>query len=194
MKKILYFLLFFILTIPAQVMAETWQLDPVHSNFFFDVKHIYSTVRGQFADFSGQVDFDPAQPEKSRFDFTIKVDSIDTKEGKRDTHLRSPDFFEAKKYPEITFRSTKVTKASDNKFIVAGKLTIKDVTKDQDIVFDYQGQKENPLKSGELVAGLDAGLSIDRLEYHVGTGKFYKLGAVGKDVDILITLELLRDK
>lgn len=61
-------------------------------------------------------------------------------------------------------------------------------------MFNYHGQKENPLKPGEVVTGFDANLSIDRLAYHVGDGKFYKMGVVGKDVDILVTLELLRDK
>lgn len=194
MKKALSFFLLFILMVPAQAMAEKWQLDPVHSNFFFEVKHTYATVRGQFADFSGEVAFDPADPEKSIFNFDIKVGSVDTKNGKRDTHLRAPDFFDAKKYPEITFRSTKVTKAGEKEYIVAGKLTIKDVTKGLELVFDYHGQKENPLRAGELVSGLDANLAIDRLVYHVGNGKFYKMGVVGKDVDILVTLELLRDK
>lgn len=180
--------------IPAQAMAEKWQIDPAHSNFFFEVKHIYAAVRGQFLDFTGEVVFEPASPEKSKFDFTIKIDSIDTKIGKRDTHLRSPEFFDAEKYPEITFRSTRVTKADDNIYNVDGKLTIKDVTKEVALVFNYHGQKENPLQPGEVVSGLDARLIIDRLAYSVGDGKFYRMGVVGKDVDILVTLELLRDK
>jgi polyisoprenoid-binding protein YceI len=145
MKKILIILLFFLASVPFQAAAQQWNLDPVHTNFYFDVRHTYAAVRGQFGDFTGDVYFDPANPEKSRFAFVIRVDSVDTKVGKRDTHLRSPDFL-------------------------------------------------NPLKPGEIVAGLDARLTIDRLEYHVGDGKFYKMGVVGKDVDILFTLELLREK
>ncbi|MEN8257628.1 MAG: YceI family protein [Thermodesulfobacteriota bacterium] len=194
MKKTLYFLLFLSLMAPGQAMAEKWRLDTAHSNFFFEVRHTYAAVRGQFGAFSGDVIFDPASPEKSRFDFTIKVDSVDTRIGKRDTHLRTPEFFDAKKYPEITFRSTRVTKAGDNKYIVDGKLTIKNVTKDLSLVFNYHGQKINPLKPGEVVSGFDTTLSIDRLAYRVGDGKFSKMGVVSKDVDILVTLELLRDK
>ena len=195
MKKFLLFFLLFIIGIPLQVMAQKWEVDPVHTNFYFDVKHnTFSTVRGQFMDFTGDVFFDPENPGQSRFDFIIQVDSIDTKVGKRDTHLRSPDFFDVARYPIITFKSLKVSKAADNKFIVEGKLTIKDVTRDLALEFVYHGQRENPLKKGETVAGLDTGLTIDRLEYHVGDGKFYKMGVVDKYINILFTLELLRSQ
>jgi polyisoprenoid-binding protein YceI len=194
MKRILFTLLLLCTMVPLQAAAQQWQLDTVHTNFFFDVKHTYATVRGQFMDFKGDVYFDPDNPEKSRFDFVIKVNSVDTKVGKRDTHLRSPDFFDAAEYPEITFKSSRVVHGGDNKYIVEGILTIKDVSRDLALEFVYHGQKENPLKQGEIVAGLDTTLTIDRLEYHVGDGKFYKMGIVGKDIDILLTLELLREK
>jgi len=194
MKRILFFLLFLFTIQAVPALSQEWKLDPVHTNFYFDVLHTYATVRGQFTDFSGNVIFDPDQPEKSSFNFVIRVDSIDTRVGKRDTHLRSPDFFDAGRYPLITFKSTKVSHAGGNRYIVEGTLTIKDVSRDLALEFVYHGQKENPLKAGETVAGLDSRLMIDRLEYHVGDGKFYKIGVVGKDVAILITLELLRDK
>ena len=194
MKKILFTLLLLSTLVPLQASAQQWQLDAVHTNFFFAVKHTYATVRGQFMDFSGDVYFDPDNPAKSRFDFVIKVNSVDTKVSKRDTHLRSPDFFDAAKYPEITFKSSRVSRGGDNIYIVEGTLTIKDVSRDLALEFVYHGQKENPLKAGEIVAGLDTTLAIDRLEYHVGDGKFYKMGIVGKDIDILFTVELLREK
>ena len=194
MKRILFFLLFVIVMGPFQAAAQEWELDPVHTNFYFEIKHTYAAVRGQFTDFTGEVYFDPDNPAKSKFDFMINVNSVDTKVGKRDTHLRSPDFFDAGKYPLMTFKSSGVSHAGGNKYIAEGILTIKDVSKKLALEFVYHGQKDNPLKSGELVAGLDARLTLDRLEYNVGDGKFYKMGVVGKDVDILITLELLRDK
>ena len=194
MKKILCFLLFLFVFQPVLALSQEWKVDPVHTNFYFDVQHTYATVRGRFTDFNGNVIFDPGQPEKSSFNFVIKVDSIDTGVGKRDTHLRSPDFFDAGRYPLITFRSTKVSSAGDNRYTVEGTLTIKDVSRDRALEFVYLGQQQNPLKADETIAGLDSSLVIDRLEYHVGDGKFYKMGVVGKDVTILITLELLRDK
>ena len=192
MKRILFFLLFFIVMGPFQAGAQEWQLDPVHTNFYFEVKHTYAPVRGQFTDFTGDVNFDPYNLAKSKFDFVIKVKSVDTKVGKRDTHLRSPDFFDAGKYPLMIFKSAKVSYAGANKSIAAGTLTIKDVSRDSALEFVYHGQKENPLKPGEIVTGFDSRLTLDRLEYNVGDGKFYKMGVVGKDVDILITLEMLR--
>ena len=194
MKKVLLILLFFIISAPLQAVAQRWEIDPVHTNFYFEVKHTYATVRGQFMDFTGDVYFDPDNPAKSRFDFVIKVDSIDTKVGKRDTHLRSPDFFDVAEYPTITFKSSRVLHADENKYVAEGRLTIKDVSRDIALEFVYHGQRENPLKKGEIVAGLDTVLTIDRLEFHVGDGKFYKMGVVDKNIDILFTLELLRDK
>jgi polyisoprenoid-binding protein YceI len=192
MKKILLMLLVFLVIGPERGLAQQWQLDPVHTNFYFEIRHIYAAVRGQFTEFTGEVYFDPDNTAKSRFNFVIKVDSVDTKISKRDTHLRSPEFFDTGKYPLMTFTSSKVSYAEENKYIVEGILTIKDVSKDLALDFIYNGQKENPVKPGETVAGLDSRLTIDRLEYHVGDGKFYDLGVVGKDVDILITLEMLR--
>ena len=194
MKKILCFLLFLFVFQPVLGLSQEWKLDPVHTNFYFDVQHTYATVRGRFTDFNGNIIFDPDQPEKSGFNFVIKVDSIDTGVGKRDTHLRSPDFFDAGRYPLITFKSTKVSSAGDNRYTVEGTLAIKDVSRDLALEFVYLGQKQNPLKADEIIAGLDSSLVIDRLEYHVGDGKFYNMGVVGKDITILITLELLRDK
>ena len=194
MKKIVLLAMLVLVLGQTKAQAYEWKIDQVHSNFYFDIKHIFATVRGQFAEFSGKVFFDPDKLAQSKFDFVVKVDSINTNVGKRDTHLRSDDFFSAAKYPEIRFASSKVTHAGANKYLVNGRLTIKDVSKDITLEFIYLGEKGNPLKPGELVAGLDARQTIDCLAYHVGDGKFYKMGAVGKDVDILITLELLREK
>jgi len=194
MKKIFFLILIFLFLIPFQAAARQWKLDMAHTNFYFDAKHTYATVRGVFTDFSGEVEFDPDDPAKSRFDFDIRVNSVDTGIGKRDTHLRSPDFFDASTYPLITFRSSKVTHGADKTYLVEGTLTIKDVSRDIALEFVYHGQKENPVKKGEIVAGLDATLIIDRLEYHVGDGKFYTIGVVDKYVNIVFTMELLRDR
>ena len=193
MKKRLVFLFFFLVAIPCQAEGLQWKIDPVHTNFYFEVRHTYAAVRGRFSDFAGEVFFDPDKPEKSRFAFVIKAASVDTRVVKRDTHLRSPDFFDAARYPLITFTSTRVLAAGPDRYIAEGTLSIKDVTRKVSLAFDYHGQRENPLKKGEIVAGLDTVLRINRLEYHVGDGRFYKMGVVGRDIDILVTLELLRE-
>lgn len=193
MKKILFILLFLLTAIPFQATARQWTVDAVHTNFYFSIKHTYATVRGQFADFSGNVIFDPANPAMSSFDFVIKADSVNTNESKRDTHLRSPDFFDTARYPTITFKSSKVTRKGEN-LLVDGTLTIKDVSKNITLKFVYHGQKDNPLMPGGIVAGFDAEVTIDRLAYHVGDGKFSRMGVVGKDVEVLLTMELLADK
>lgn len=192
MKKIFLLLLFSVVMLPLPADAQAWRIDPVHTNFYFEVKHTYATVRGQFTEFTGEVNFDPDNPAASSFDFVINVNSIDTRVGKRDTHLRSADFFDAGKYPLMTFKSKKVTRGEGNIYLVDGTLTIKNVARDITLEFVYYGQKPNPGKPDETVAGLDARLTIDRLEYAVGDGRFYNLGLVGKDVDILVTVELLR--
>ena len=194
MKKMLIFILFFLVLMPMQAAARQWKVDSVHTNFYFEVRHTYAAVRGQFTDFTGEVFFDPDNLEKSKIDFTIMIDSVDTKVGKRDTHLRSPDFFDAARYPVMSFKTTKITHGEKNKYIVEGVLTIKNISKDVALEFTYHGQKENPLNKGEIVAGLDTRLTIDRLEYNVGDGRFYNMGVVDKDVDILFTMELLGGK
>jgi polyisoprenoid-binding protein YceI len=138
--------------------------------------------------------FDPDNLEKSKFDFVVKVDSINTNNGKRDTHLRSDDFFAVSKYPVMTFKSSRVSHIIGNKYALEGQMTIKDVTKSMALEFIYWGQKGNPFKKNEMVAGFDTRFNIDRLDFHVGDGKFYKMGVVGKDVDVLITLEAVRMK
>lgn len=194
MKKIRYLILSLLLLGQTHVMAQEWKIDPIHSGILFEIKHIYSTVRGHFSAFSGDVFFNPDNLGKSKFDFAVKVDSINTNNGKRDTHLRSDDFFAANKYPVMTFKSSRVSHAGGNKYVLEGKMTIKDVTKDMVLEFIYWGQKENPFKKNEMVAGFDTRFNINRLDFHVGDGKFYKMGVVGKDVDVLISLEVVRKK
>lgn len=178
----------------AHAAAEKWEFDRVHSSIFFDVKHIYATVRGHFEDYTGTFLFDPTGKEESRCEIEVEVKSINTYIRKRDNHLRSDDFFSAGKYPLMTFKSTGIKHVEGNRYTIDGKFTLKDVTKDVVVPFVYYGMKENPLNPQQLVAGFEARFTIDRLEYNVGSGKFYKMGVIGKDVDITISLEMLREK
>lgn len=181
-------------TAQAHAAAPKWEIDPAHAGVYFSIDHIYSTTRGYFEEFKGTVMFSPEDLSDSRFDFEVAVKSINTGNTKRDGHLNSGDFFDSKKYPAMSFKSSAVKHVRDNQYVVEGKMTVKDVSKIVSVPFTLLGVKTHPFDDKKEVAGLEARLTIDRLAYHVGGGKFYDMGVVGKDVDVLITLEVTRKK
>jgi polyisoprenoid-binding protein YceI len=174
--------------------ARNWEIDKPHSNFYFLVDHIFSKVGGQFNDFIGEVKFDPANLAESRFFFEIKTDSVDTNIAKRDKHLQSGDFFDSGKFPLMTFESTQITDAGNNKYEVLGKFMVKGKSYDLTLPLVLAGVKDHPAVKGKEVIGFNGEITIDRLAYQIGTGKFYELGVVGKDVKIFVTFEALSDK
>jgi polyisoprenoid-binding protein YceI len=178
----------------ASAAARAWELDTDHSNVYFSIEHIYAKVQGRFTAIAATVHFDPANLKESRFDFEIKVDSIDTGIKQRDDHLRSADFFASSDHPLITFTSNAVTAAGEGVYQVAGTLTVKGKSRDLVLPLTLAGVKDHPTTPGKQVAGFNGRLSVDRLALGVGDGKFYKMGLLGKDVDVLVTLELLADK
>lgn len=197
MNKIRLFFLIVVMVLlgsPLRAEVRSWEIDREHANFYFSVDHIYAKVQGRFADFSGTFLFDPAHLNDSKISFEIKVKSVDTGNGKRDKHLLSKDFFDASQYPLITFVSTSITKAGDNTYTINGNLTIKDVTTALVLPLVYNGTKDHPLAAGMEVAGFNGRLTLDRLAYKVGDGKYYQMGVVGKEVDVLVTIEALRKK
>ena len=198
MRKALYFSFVVaaavMFAVSAHAATPSWSVDKAHSNIYFGIQHIYSTVKGMFNDFAGDIRFDPDNLGDSRFDFTVQVESIDTNITKRDNHLLSGDFFDAGKYPEMTFKSDAIDHLGGDKYSVVGTLTVKDVSRTITVPFTYFGTTANPFDPKQLVAGFEARMTIDRLQYHVGAGKFYDMGVVGKEVDILITIEAVRDK
>jgi polyisoprenoid-binding protein YceI len=178
----------------SHAAPSTWAIDPAHSGFYFSINHIYSKTNGFFEKYDGTIQFDPQNLDASRFAFTVKVKSVNTNNGKRDGHLQSNEFFDAKRFPDMTFESKSISHIRDNDYRVRGMLTIKDVTKEVDIPFTYFGFKQHPFNPKQDVAGFEARLAIDRLEYNVGNGKFYDMGVVGKTVDVFITIEATRKK
>src|SRR5690349_18971272 len=113
----------------AAMAAETYTVDPVHSSISFMISHAgISNIHGRFNAFSGTITIDEADPAKSTFALEIPIESIDTNNVKRDEHLRAPDYFNAKQFPNMSFKSTKV-KAVDGGFDVTGDLTLHGVTK-----------------------------------------------------------------
>ena len=188
-------LVFFLFGAPlAQAETHRWKIDQDHSNIYFDVRHTFVTVRGLFENFSGTVIFDSADITVGRFDFSIEVASINTNINQRDDHLRSDDFFDTRKFPRMTFTTIAIEHLQEDDYLLEGYLTVKDVTRRLTLPLTYYGQRENPLKEGELVAGFEIAFTMDRLAYHVGSGKFFEMGVVGKEVEVLVALEVLRDK
>ena len=197
MKKSLFALTLAVLLLfgqNASAAARAWELDTDHSNVYFSIEHIYAKVQGRFAAIAATVHFDPANLKESRFDFEIKVDSIDTGIKQRDDHLRSADFFASSDHPLITFTSNAVTAAGEGVYQVAGTLTVKGKSRDLVLPLTLAGVKDHPTTPGKQVAGFNGRLSVDRLALGVGDGKFHQMGLLGKEVEVLVTLELLADK
>ena len=198
MKKTIKYILIisFMISISsiAQADAPQWKIDPAHAGVYFSINHIFSKVKGYFQDFEGQIFFDPDNLGESRAVFRVKVYSINTNNTKRDGHLQSDDFFNAKRYPEMRFESSSITHVNGTQYLVNGTMTLKDVSRKIKLPFTFFGTKPNPFDPKQEVAGFEAKMTIDRLDYNVGNGKFLEMGVVGKDVDILITIEATKKK
>lgn len=190
LKKNLFslFLVIFVL-VGFTFGADTYAVDSAHSNVNFAVKHlVISKVNGKFKEFTGAVLFDEKDITKSSVTGSIKVASINTENEDRDNDLRSANFFDAAKYPEITFRSTKVEKEGD-RVLVTGDLAIHGVTKSVTFPVTISGPIKDPW--GNQRIGIEISLNIDRQEYGITYGKRMDSGGlvVGNDVDIYISAE-----
>ncbi|HEY8524798.1 MAG TPA: YceI family protein [Acidimicrobiales bacterium] len=170
----------------------TFELDPAHSHVGFSVRHMMvSRVRGRFASFSGVVTV-ADDPAASSVEVTIDVASIDTRDETRDNHLRSPDFFDAEKYPTITYRSRGVTVTGPGRFTVQGDLTVRDVTRPVDLDVTYEGVAKDPW--GNQRFGITATTEIDREDFGLTWNQPLETGGVlvGKSARIEIEAEAVR--
>jgi len=163
--------------------ADTYKIDPVHSSVIFSIKHLGVTdFYGDFKDVSGTVSFDTADPSKSSVDLTVPVESIDTRNEKRDQHLKSPDFFNSKQFPAITFKSTKIEGTGDS-FKITGDLTIHGVTRP--VTADFKKGAENKGQKGEIRSGGETRFTIKRSDYDMK----FMAGPLGDEVNIVLSLE-----
>ena len=174
--------------------ATMWKVDKAHTSVNFSVNHFFSAVTGKFTSFEGSINFDPANLQGSSVNFTIPVKSVNTDDSKRDKHLQSPDFFDAKAYPNMTFISTRFEKKSDKDYMAYGKLTIRNVSKEIALPFKITGEMEHPMMKGTIILGLASSIKINRNDYGVGTGSWATTMVVGDNVDIDINMELNRMK
>ncbi len=197
LKLLTAVLLFSVISLGANaVNAQTkWSFDKAHTEVKFEVTHlVITTVTGFFKEFKGEVITDGDSFEDAKVDFTIKSASIFTDNKKRDNHLRSPDFFDAEKYPEIKFEGKSFKKVGDNKFKLTGDLTIRDITKEIVLDVKYNGSVVDPWENTK--AGFNLKGTVNRFDYGLKWNALIETGGavVGKEVGININVELLKKK
>jgi polyisoprenoid-binding protein YceI len=170
----------------------TWSFDNSHSSIGFSVRHLMiSKVRGHFNQWGGTFDYDEADPTRAKLSVRIDAASIDTRDEKRDAHLRSPDFFDVEKFPALTFESSKVERDGDD-FVVTGELSIHGVTRAVQLKVESLGQTKDPW--GGQRAGFSASTSISRKDFGMSFNMALETGGVlvGDKVDIGIEIEAVR--
>lgn len=171
--------------------ATAWQIDKSHSAINFTINHFFTPVDGSFDDYEAEVHFDPENLETSRIDVTIPVESVNTRNQRRDNHLRSEDFFNTSEWPAIRFVSHSIESRGDNQYVAIGELTIRDVTKEFELPFELLGVMEHPMRDNTLVAGIVADAQLMRTDFGVGVGDWAATAVVGDRVNIRLNLELL---
>lgn len=179
----------------VSAFATDYKIDTAHSSAQFAVAHLgISKTKGEFGDVQGTVVYDPANPKAARVEAIIDVNTIDTKDEKRDGHLQSADFFDTEKFPTMRFVSTKVEKAGGNKLKVTGNLTIKNVTKEVVLtVNNPSAEVKDPW--GGIRRAASASTSINRKDFGMTWNKTLDAGGllVGDIVDIALEVELVAE-
>ena len=169
--------------------VTTWTIDPAHTLVEFSAKHMMiATVKGRFAEVEGTVRIDEANPSASSAQAVIKAASLDTRTEQRDAHLKSADFLEVEKYPELRFVSTKVEPLGGDRYRVTGDLTIRDVTRPVVLDVTHEGQSKDPW-GGERM-GFSATTRIDRRDFGLVWNQSLETGGVLVSNDIRINLEV----
>ncbi len=178
--------------LPAWLPAATYQIDASHSTVAFTVRHMMvANVSGGFSKFSGTVEFDPANPSAGKIEVTIEAASIDTRNAKRDEHLRSADFLDVANYPTLTYRSKRIEKTGDNRYRVIGDLTLRGVTRE--VVLDVETTPEIAVQ-GAYRMGASATGRINRQDFGVKWNRALDAGGVvvSDEVRLQIDVALVR--
>ena len=174
----------------VQTHTQTiWQIDPIHSLVEFGVKHMmFATVKGRFGGVAGQIVTEGDDPTRGRVEVEIDAASIDTRDERRDTHLRADDFLAQETHPTITFRSTRVEPVGGDRFRVLGDLTIRGVTKEVVLDATFNGRGTNPW--GQEVAGYSATTEINRKDYGLQWNAALEGGGFLVGDNVRVTLEV----
>ena len=164
--------------------ADTYEIDPVHSSVLFKIRHLnVADFYGRFNEVTGTVSFDKEDAAKSSVSLEVKIDSVDTHNAKRDQHLKSPDFFNAKQFPVMSFKSTKVEKSGDDAYKVTGDFTLHGVTKS--ITVDFKRGGEGKCMQGEVRSGGATEFTVKRSDY----GMTFMLDGLGDEVAVILSFE-----
>lgn len=174
-------------------MKQTYTIDPSHSSASFSIKHMMiAKVHGGFEKLSGKLTYDPANPQSAEIEVRVEAASINTREAQRDTHLRSADFFDVEKYPELTFKSTRV-EGSTGDLKLTGDLTIHGVTRT--VTFDVEGPSEEMKDPwGNSKIGASATAKIKRKDFGLTWNAALEAGGflVGDDVSITLDIQFVK--
>ncbi len=182
------------LTLSSFALASTWEIDTAHAAGNFSVKHMMvSNVNGTLGDVTGKVEVDDKDITKSKVEASIDMNGINTKQAKRDEHLKSPDFFDVAKFPTTTFKSTKIEKGQGNKLKVTGDLTMRGVTKSVVLDGEITPEVVNPF-SGAKARGFSGTTTVNRKDFGLTWNKALEAGGVmvGEDVKVSVEAELVK--
>jgi polyisoprenoid-binding protein YceI len=177
----------------APVPGGDYNIDPAHSIIGFSIRHLeIAWVEGRFKDFKGTIHFDDSDITRSSVEFAAKVESIDTGVEPRDKHLRTADFFDVAKYPEMTFKSTRVERKGEGGYVLHGDFTLKGVTKQVQLPFTVTGAIKDPW--GNTRFGVSAQTKINRRDFGINWGTALENGGidVGNEVTIELQLEAVK--
>lgn len=173
----------------------SWKIDPAHSEVNFVVRHMMiSNVRGRFESFTGIVEFDPEKPANATVEVQIEAASINTREEKRDNHLRSADFFDSDNHPHLTFKSKHIEVLDDHSGRIIGDLTMRGLTREVVLDTEFNGMSQSPW--GFTSAGFSATTSINRKDWGLTWNMALETGGflVGDEITIHIELEVIEEK
>lgn len=174
---------------------STWDFDPAHTSVEFKVKHMMiTTVKGRFTSVHGRIIGDVEDPTQAEVDVVIDAATVDTRNDQRDAHLRSADFLDVENFPQITFKSTRVERVSDDRVKVTGDLTIRGVTREVTLDVEISGVGKTPF--GTEVGGLTATTSINRKDFGLNWNVALEAGGwlVGDEIKVEIDIEAVKQQ
>lgn len=176
-------------------LDDRWVPDADHTSVSFQARHFFTNVRGAFRDFDLAFEYDEADPQNSSVSAAIRISSVNTGNAKRDDHLRSADWFDAERFPEMRFESDRVEVISADELRVHGVLTIRDVSRPVVLPVRRTGVEDVPAPMQEMmggakrIAGFETTLTIDRTDFGVGSGNWAMTTVVGAPIEITIAME-----